>query len=464
MEAIKEENIVEDSAVEKEKHPPGLYLLFFTEMWERFSYYGMRGLLVLYLTTSFIEGGLGFDTATASTIYGIFTGLVYFTPTIGGYLADRYLGQRKSIVIGGFTMALGQLVLFSKQQVSFLYLGLALLIIGNGFFKSNISTIVGELYSKNDKRRDGAFTIFYMGINVGSFLAPLICGTIAEKWLATTPNGSTLIHYGFRYGFLAAAVGIIIGQIAFITLSNKYLHDIGKYAVGKTDTKNSSVSVKPLTKEEKNRTIVIIVLTAFVVFFWAGFEQAGTSLTMYAQSAVNRTLGSMEIPVTWFQSLNPLFVITFAPILAKVWISLAKKNKDLSIPSKMALGMLLLGSGYILLVLALLSQGVHGTSVTAKASMIWLVGVYFLHTMGELCLSPIGLSMVSKLAPIKLASFLMGVWLSGQFLANIIGNVFIASHLESLGYLQIFGSIGVAAIILSLILFSISQKLTKMMD
>ncbi|SHE72014.1 peptide MFS transporter [Clostridium fallax] len=462
MEAIKEEKAIDDNSKIKEKHPPGLYLLFFTEMWERFSYYGMRGLLTLYLTTQFVKGGLGFDTATAAQIYGVFTALVFFTPTIGGYIADRFLGQRKSIIIGGFTMALGQLTLFAKQDKLFLYIGLALLIIGNGFFKSNISTIVGELYSKNDKRRDGAFTIFYMGINLGSFLAPLICGTLAEKWLATRFGGE-IIHYGFKYGFLAAAIGIVIGQIAFITLSNKYLGDIGKYAVGKAKGESAADANKPLTKEEKNRTIVILILTAFVVFFWAGFEQAGTSLTMYAQNAVNRNLGSMEVPITWFQSLNPLFVILFAPILAKVWINLAKDNKDLSIPSKMALGMLLLGSGYVLLVLALLGQGVNGTAVTAKANMIWLVGVYFLHTLGELCLSPIGLSMVSKLAPVKLASFLMGVWLSGQFLANIIGNVFIAAHLESLGYLQIFGSIGIAAIVLGLILFSISKKLTKMM-
>lgn len=456
-------NKVSESKTGKMKHPPGLYLLFLTEMWERFSYYGMRALLVMYLTTEFIRGGLGVDNASALNMYGTFCSLVYLTPLVGGYISDRYIGQRKAITIGGIIIAIGQFILFSNQSMTTLYIGLFLLIVGNGFFKPNISTLVGHLYPEGDKRKDSAFTIFYMGINLGSFLAPLICGTLAEKVMATREAG-VIIHYGFRYGFLAAGIGMIIGQIFFNLLSDKYLGDIGKTAVGKAKNSVNKEKVNmPLTKQEKNRTLVICILTAFVVVFWTGFEQAGSSLTIYTQQYVNRNVGGWEMPVSWFQSLNPLFIVLFGIPVSKLWLKLACREKgDLSIPTKMAIGMIMLGIGFLLMVGAVMQRGGNVADATVKANMLWLVGAYYLHTMGELCLSPVGLSMVSSLAPAKLASFLMGVWLLSSFVANKIAGI-VAAYTETLGHLEIFGGIAVVSIAIGLVLLTLNKKLVEMM-
>lgn len=465
MELRQEDDLMmNETSSTKMKHPPGLYMLFFTEMWERFSYYGMRALLVMYLTTEFIRGGLGVDKVSALTLYANFTSLVYLTPLAGGYISDRYLGQRKAITIGGIIIALGQFTLFSNQSLTALYIGLFLLIVGNGFFKPNISTIVGHLYPDGDKRKDSAFTIFYMGINAGSFLAPLICGTLAEKVMATTQAGE-IIHYGFRYGFLVAGLGMVLGQIIFNLFSDKYLGDIGKSPVGKAkNSTNSKTENKPLTKQEKHRTIVILLLTAFVIVFWTGFEQAGSSLTIYTDEYINRTVSGWEVPVSWFQSLNPLFIIIFGIPVSKLWYKLAcGKRGDLSIPQKMALGSIMLGLGFLLMVGAVMQRGGNVADATIKANMIWLVGTYFLHTMGELCLSPVGLSMVSQLAPAKLASFLMGVWLLSSFVANQIAGR-LAAYTETLGHLEIFAAIAAVAIIMGLILLSFNKKLTAMME
>jgi len=446
------------------KHPPGLYLLFFTEMWERFSYYGMRAILVLYLTTSLISGGLGFDKAYAMSIYGFFTGAVYITPLIGGYLTDRFIGRRTAITIGGILMALGNFSLFAFNNTAGFYLGLAFIIIGNGFFKPNISTLVGELYTENDKRRDAAFTIFYMGINVGAFFAPLICGYLAEDYFKTVVDG--VEHFGFKYGFLAASIGMIIGQVIFNTLGNKYLGDIGKAPTGKPVQASAKASAAnaPLTKQEKKRTAVILILVCFVVFFWAGFEQAGSSLTIYADKFIDRELGGWLVPTSWFQSLNPLFIVALAPILSALWIKLASsKRGDLSIPTKMALGMILLGLGFLVLLPAIWITGSDEHSIAVKANITFIVLTYFLHTLGELCLSPVGLSMVSKIAPIRFASLLMGVWLAGSGLANVLAGQ-LAAFTESLGYSQVFSLIGFAVIGLGLILLLFSKKLTRMME
>ena len=262
-------------------HPKGLYLLFATEMWERFSYYGMRGLLTLYLTKATIEGGLGFDDANAGLIYGIYTGLVYLTPIFGGWLADNVLGQRKSITLGGILMALGQICLFmsSSEQIVMFYAGLILLIIGNGFFKPNISTVVGQLYPPGDNRKDSAFTIFYMGINLGAFLAPLVCGYLAEDIFAVKDAAGKITAYGFNYGFLAAGIGMIIGQILFNSLGQTYLGDLGKEPGAKLQKANAAAQT-PLTQEEKQRMNVIVIMMLFNIFFWAGFEQAGSSISL----------------------------------------------------------------------------------------------------------------------------------------------------------------------------------------
>ncbi|MEJ9211419.1 peptide MFS transporter [Bacillus smithii] len=447
----------------KSKHPPGLYLLFMTEMWERFSYYGMRAILVLYLTASVAAGGLGMKEQSAMLIYGFFTGAVYFMPLLGGYLSDRFLGRRLAITIGGLTMALGNLALFAHQNHTFLYTGLALLIIGNGFFKPNISTIVGDLYSENDPRRDAAFTIFYMGINVGAFFSPLIVGYVSEDLFAKTMNG--FIQYGYKYGFLVSAIGMIIGQIIFNALGNRFLGDIGKKPTGKPKKSNKGIKQsQPLTKKDKERTAVIFILAAFVVFFWAGFEQAGSSMTLYTQKFIDREIFGWTIPVSWFQSVNPLFIALLAPVVSAFWMKLNKsKRGDWKIPTKMAVGMMLLGLGFFVLVLAVMKTGSDPNHIQHKANLLFIVFTYLFHTVGELFLSPVGLSVVSRIAPVKLASLLMGVWLSASGFANILAGK-LATYTDSLGYLEVFSLIGGIAILLGLVLLTLSNKLTKMMD
>lgn len=458
-----------DAAVNKQleskqskKHPPGLYLLFMTEMWERFSYYGMRAILVLYLTKSLVNGGLGMNESTALALYGFFTGAVYFTPLIGGWLSDRFLGQRRAVTIGGIIMAIGNIVLFAHQSYGAVYTGLILLIVGNGFFKPNISTIVGELYDPKDKRRDAAFTIFYMGINVGAFFSPLIIGFITDKWFAVHANG--VIEYGYKYGFLASAIGMIIGQILFNSLGNRFLGDIGKKPVGKPQVSSvGAVEKQQLTKTEKNRMKVIFILAAFVVFFWAGFEQAGGALSIYTDKFVDRTLFGWEIPTSWFQSVNPLFIVLLAPLVSLLWVKLSnRKRGDLPVPTKMAFGMMLLGIGYIILIFAVMQTGSNEHHITTKANILFIVFTYLFHTIGELFLSPVGLSFVSKYAPIKFASLLMAVWMASSFVANIIAGQ-LGSFTSKLGYLEVFSVIGIVVIILGLILLSVSRKLVKML-
>ena len=430
------------------RHPKGLYLLFFTEMWERFSYYGMRARLILYLTKTAMEGGLGFDARQASLIYGFFTGFVYFTPLIGGWLADNYLGQRKSITIGGITMMIGQFCLAAKADPVFLSLGLFLLIIGNGFFKPNIAVIVGDLYKPDDPRKDSAYTIFYMGVNVGALIAPLITGYLA-------------ITYGYRWGFVAAGLGMMLGQICYNFLSNRFLGDLCKEPALKKD-EDGNVEKEPLTKEEKDRTMVIFILVAFCIFFWAGFEQAGSSLTLYTDKYIDRNVLGFVIPTEWFQSVNPVFIILLAPLFSMFWGFLSKRGKNPSIPIKMAMGMILLGLGFVLMLGAVWQRGGDDASVLVKANLLWLLGTYLMHTMGELCLSPIGLSMVSKLSPVRLASLMMGVWMLSSFFANITAG-FIASFFVSLGAMSIFAVIAITSILLGLFLLAVSKWLTGKM-
>jgi proton-dependent oligopeptide transporter, POT family len=440
----------------KQGHPKGLYLLFATEMWERFSYYGMRAIFILFMTKA-----LYMSNADASNIYGSYTGLVYLTPLLGGYISDRYWGNRRSIFVGGVLMAIGQLLMFfsgsvvtdgaqSASAITMMWAGLTFLIIGNGFFKPNISTMVGQIYPKGDHRIDGAFTIFYMGINLGAFFAPLVCGSLSE-------TGS--IH-DFRWGFMAAGVGMVISTITFQLLKNKHLINAEGVPIGmpkqKMDLKtygiiggavaiiffllnfktlfNTSVDLigyfiyaamivmpivifsdKSLTKEERQRISVIFILAFFVVFFWACFEQAGASLTLFADTQTNRFIGSWEVPASWFQSINALGIVILAPVFSVMWNKLNEKKMEPSSPMKMAIGLLLLALGYVVI-----AFGVHGVDSSTKISMWWLVTLYLLHTMGELSLSPIGLSMVSKLAPLRFSSLLMGTW----FLANAAANKF----------------------------------------
>jgi POT family proton-dependent oligopeptide transporter len=455
-------------------HPKGLYLLFFTEMWERFSYYGMRAILILYLTKKLFEGGLGMDAAQATLLYGYFTGLVYFTPLIGGWLADKFIGKRLAITIGGITMMCGQFALFAMNNMTGLYLGLILLIIGNGFFKPNISTLVGGLYKDGDDRRDSAFSIFYMGINLGALLAPFVIGYFTDNLFRTT-NADGTIAYGYRYGFLASGVGMLLGQLVFNTLAQKYLGDLGKkplanvQGVKTTETVEEVVSKNPQTgevlnaKQEKQRVTVIFILFAFAVFFWAGFEQAGSSLSLYTDKFVDRTVGNFEIPTSWFQSVNPIFIVALAPLFAMFWNS--KLGKKLSTPVKMGVGMIILGLGFLFMLGAVGERAARGgdlNDASNKAALMWLIMTYLLHTIGELCLSPVGLSVVTKLSPPKLASILMAVWMLSSSVANFIGG-YLASIVETLGAGEVFTYIAIFVMICGVFLILLNKIIGKMM-
>jgi POT family proton-dependent oligopeptide transporter len=413
------------------KHPKGLYFLFFTEMWERFSYYGMRAIFILFMTKILL-----LKDNEASEIYGSYTGLVYLTPLLGGYLCDKYLGNRRSIIVGGILMALGQFLMFmsasiGQEGVSVMWMALTAIIIGNGFFKPNISTMVGQLYPKGDRRIDSAFTIFYMGINLGAFFSPLVCGSM-----------------DFKYGFLMACIGMVVSLISFVLFQKKYLVSEEGKEIGlpvkkldlvsslmivgsigiiffmlnfkqmfKTDTDIIGYFIygamilmpliiltdKSLTTLERNRIIVIFILAFFVIFFWGAFEQAGASLTLFADRQTDRHVLGWEMPASYFQSVNPLAVILLAPVLSMVWGFLYTRKLEPSSPKKMALGLALVALGYVVIAIA-----VKGLGMSDKVSMWWLIGLYIIHSIGELCLSPIGLSMVSKLAPLRLSSLLMG--------------------------------------------------------
>ncbi|MBP6431753.1 MAG: peptide MFS transporter [Ferruginibacter sp.] len=441
------------SEIQQKGHPKGLYVLFATEFWERFSYYGMRAIFVLFMTKY-----LFFSKSNASNIYGTYTGLVYLTPLIGGYVADRYWGNRKSIFVGGILMAIGQFLLFfcaSLQQGSgtgqiLLWAGLGFLIFGNGFFKPNISTMVGQLYPESDMRKDGAYSIFYMGINAGAFFAPLVCGYLGE-------------NIDFKWGFFSAGVGMIIGLIIFYLTKDKYVLSpsgkqlgVGANKLQDESTQNTDggfskqqlailiggivavmailhfvigvdfwgsliygmtivapfvvITDKSLTKIEKDRLWVIILVMIFVVFFWMCFEQAGASLTFFADEQTNRKIFGWEMPASYFQSFNAGFIVLLAPILSAFWLYLKKRNP--AAPYKQATGLAFLALGF--LYIAFGAKNIP----PAGASIFFLTGLYFLHTIGELCLSPIGLSMVNKLTPMRFTSLMMGVW----FLAIATGN------------------------------------------
>ena len=455
---------------QKKGHPKGLYLLFFTEMWERFSYYGMRAILILYLTKKLMEGGLGMDEKYAMLLYGYFTGFVYFTPLIGGWLADRYLGKRLAVMIGGVTMMLGQFTLFGLNSTTGLYIGLLLLIIGNGFFKPNISTLVGGLYKDGDSRRDAAFTIFYMGINLGAMIAPLIIGVVTDNMFATT-NEDGSISYGYRYGFLVSGIGMLLGQVIFNLLGTKYLGDLGTKPVGAvSDTEVAKVqkSINPETgkeldeKDEKQRISVIFILLIFAVFFWAGFEQAGSSLSLYTDKYIDRSIGSFEIPTSWFQSVNPLFIVTLAPLFTLFWAS--PIGRRLTTPVKMGVGMIILGVGFLFMIGAVAERSANGDvdDVNNKAALMWLIMTYLLHTIGELCISPVGLSVVTKLSPPKLASVLMAVWMLSSFFANIVGG-YIASYVETMGAGEVFTYIAGFVSVCGVLLILLNKVILKLM-
>lgn len=396
-------------------HPVGLYVLFFTELWERFSYYGMRAILVLYIYSSIEDGGLGWTKGEALELYGWYTMLVYVMSIPGGILADKMLGQKKTVMLGGLLLCLGHGILAVEALWAF-YSGLGLIILGVGCLKPNISTMVGGLYKKGDDRRDKGFTIFYIGINIGAFLSALIVGAVGEK-------------IGWHYGFGLAGIGMLIGQAVYIW-GQKYLVGVGDY-LGTSTAENQALMKKPLTSIEKDRMIVLLISFLIIIVFWGAFEQAGGLLNIYANEKINLDLLGFAVPASWFQSVNALFIIIFGTSVAAYWVSRKRKGKEVSSLFKMAVGTIIMGSGFLLMAGA--SQQA-GTEAYGKASMMWLIGAYLLHTIGELCASPVALSFITKLAPVKYGAIMMGVYFAatgfGNKLAGTIGEASQAEAVE----------------------------------
>ena len=494
-------------------HPTGLFVLFFTEMWERFSYYGMRAILVLFLTSSIMNEGWGWEREDALILYGWYTGLVYFTPLIGGILADKFLGYRNATVMGAFIMALGHGSMALEYFAdTFFFLGIALLIIGNGLFKPNISSIVGQLYKDDDIRKDGAYTIFYMGINAGAFLGILLCGYLGEK-------------VGWHWGFGLAGIFMFFGMLQFY-FAQSIFGSIGLKPEKKVDKENEEKTKTPITGVEWDRILVILVFSAATIFFWWAFEQAGGSMTIFANDYTERNLTgdsaaifktvntiitivpmavityvlyklfqnifqkyflsnlflgtsfviiwgivlwminnefsqeATEIPASWFSVLNSLFIILFAPVFSKIWAS--KYNP--SGPVKFSIGLILLGLGFGFLAYG--SMSIPYGAQTASVSIFWLVFAYLFHTLGELCVSPVGLSYVSKLAPVRLVGLMFGFWLLSSFFANLIGG-FTGSYINVIseqaglsGFFLIFTLIPIGA---GVVMFLLNGFLKKKM-
>ena len=431
-------------------HPKGLFLLFGTEMWERFSYYGMRALLVLTLVAAVddADAGFGMSKSDALHLYGWFTGMVWFSPILGGWLADNFIGQRRAVQIGSLVIAAGQFILSAAVpgNLPLFYVGLAVLVLGNGFFKANISTMVGALYERGDARRDGAFTIFYMGINIGSFIAPFICSTLGEN-----------PAYGWSYGYMAAGFAMLLAFLLQTFLGRAMLGDVGVQPSIRHALASSGGVKQPLTKEEVDRLRVIFTVFIFCVLFWAAYEQQGGLMNLYAEEKIDRMLGSFEIPAGWFQSVNPFFIVTLGPIFAALWEWLGARRKNPASPVKMFWGLALTGLGFLLMVGATYQQAGGG-----KANMAWLILALMFHTMGELCISPVGLSMTTKLAPLRVASLIMGVW----FLTNFGGNImagYVGAMAENQGDATVFGGLAIALFIFAIVLWAISGKLVRWM-
>lgn len=400
-------------------HPVGLFVLFFTEMWERFSYYGMRGILVLYMATSAtaIDPGLGWSNKDAIWLYGWYTMLVYVASIPGGWIADKFLGQKKTVMLGGLLLCFGHGVLAIPQNWAF-FTGLILIILGVGGLKPNISTMVGGLYKEGDIRRDSGFTIFYIGINIGAFLASITVGLVAYL-------------YGWHYGFGLAGIGMVLGQIVFIW-GQKFLKGVGEFTGGNAASEEERLAAKrPLTKIEKDRVVVLLISFLIVVVFWGAFEQAGGLMNLYTDAKVDREIGLswlQEIPAAVFQSLNAGYIIIFGTIIGGFWIWWKKSGKESSSLFKMAVGTIIMGLGYVFMMFA---SKEASAETFGKAAMIWIFLAYLFHTIGELCTSPVALSFITKLAPLKYASIMMGVYFAATGFGNkLAGSIGESAQLE----------------------------------
>ena len=422
-------------------HPRGLSTLFFTEMWERFSYYGMRAFLILYMTASVANGGLGFDDRHAASVYGNYVGSVWLTPIVGGLIADRILGQYRSVLIGGSIIALGHFTLAFKSLSTF-YAGLVLIVLGTGLLKPNVSTIVGSLYASDDERRDSGFSIFYMGINLGAFIGPLIAGYLAQR-------------VDWHLGFAVAGVGMVLGLVQYI-VGKRHLEPGLARLVARPKPAGTSAGVGGgFTAEEWKRIAAVVVLFVFASLFWGAYEQAGSTLNLFADRYVHLELLGIKLYASWFVSIQAAFVILLSPGFAWLWVKLGPRQP--SSPAKFALALMFVGLAFVLLMPAgALAQG------GVKVSPLWLVAAYFIQELGELCLSPVGLSLVTKLSPVRLVGLLMGVF----FLSNAVGNKLAgwsAGFISTVPLPTLFGATAAVTLVAAVVMFLLIRPVRGLM-
>jgi POT family proton-dependent oligopeptide transporter len=494
-------------------HPRGLSTLFFTEMWERFSYYGMRAILLLFMTAAVTEGGMGWDAAKAGPIYGLYTALAYLAALPGGWIADRLLGQRRAVLAGGVVIALGHLSL-TFHGLSFFFLGLGLIILGTGLLKPNISTMVGSLYTPQDERRDAGFSIFYMGINIGAFAAPLVCGFLAQgpQFRAFLQSHGINPANSWHWGFGAAAVGMALGLVQYV-LGGRHLGTAGLQPANAGDPAAAAKDRRSLltavgviaglvvlvallratgvvaidmqavakyvgyalllvppvyfaflftrpgwTPEERKHLWAIVLFFLFATLFWSAFEQAGSTLNLFAQRFTKNSIFGISYPASWLQSVNSAFIWMLAPVFAWIWLALGRRHREPSSPAKFSYGLFFVGAGFLVMVGAALSSGTAGQRVTP----MWLITVYLLHTVGELCLSPVGLSTMTKLAPARVVSQMMGVWFLASSLGNYLGGR-VAGLFETFPLPKIFGAVFGVCMLFTLIAIALIKPLRRLM-
>jgi POT family proton-dependent oligopeptide transporter len=437
-------------------HPRGLSTLFFTEMWERFSYYGMRAFLILYMTAPVAAGGLGFGDARAGSIYGTYTGSIWLVPVLGGLVADRFLGAYRSVLCGGIIIALGHFTLAFKA-LPFFYSGLSLIVIGTGLLKPNATTMLGSLYAPKDARRDAGFSIFYMGINLGAFIGPLIAGALAER-------------VNWHAGFACAGIGMTIGVIQYV-LSRERLRPSAEvtaaYAAERAATESKAAASGPasgsgrtgvgFTATEWKRMGAVFVFFLFATFFWAAYEQAATTLNLFGDRHVDRFLFGWQFPASWFVSIQAMFVLVLSLAFAWIWTRLGAREP--STPMKFALGLALAGLSFVLLLPA---GAMAASSDAVRVSPLWLVAAYFLQVCGELCLSPVGNSVVTKLAPARVVGLMMGVWFLSISAGNKIAG-WTAGLSASIPFPILFGTIAAVTLLAALVLVAIHRPIRRLM-
>ena len=429
------------------RHPKGLPTLFFTEMWERFSYYGMRGFLILYMTTAVSAGGLGFSDKHAGSLYGTYTGSAWLAAIFGGLIADRLLGQYRSVLVGGIIIALGHFTLAFKVLPSF-YLGLALIVIGTGLLKPNVSTLVGAMYEPGDTRRDAGFSIFYMGINLGAFLGPIIAGYLAQR-------------VNWHAGFACAGVGMALGVVQYIAGRERLRPAIERLAERPAPpvAGDGVVRTGGFTTAEWKRMAAVVIFFIFAGIFWGSYEQAGSTLNLFGDRYTRTNVLGFNFPSSWYVSVQALWVIILAPIMAWVWTRLSRMKKEPSSPAKFALGLVFAGLAFMMLIpAARLAQ----SAANVRVSPLWLVGAYFIEELGELCISPVGLSIVTKIAPVRIVGLMMGVW----FLSNALGNKlagFAAGFFSSMPLDRLFGIVAMISFASGVLLFALIRPIKSLM-